>query len=96
MPHCVGVAEDKLVYQLYVDEGNGTLSKRLADISSVSPSSERLRGLMVELVRIWLPWFISGHISFKLTNFRSVIVVSGTVSQEADTGIAWGFVVLVM
>ena len=40
------------MYQLCVDEGNGTpVKETIADVSSASPSSERMRGLWVNGVK---------------------------------------------
>ena len=37
--NCVGAAEEKLVSQLSVDEGNNAVRETIADVSSTGPSS---------------------------------------------------------
>ena len=41
------------MYQLSVDEGIDTVKETIADVSSVSPSSEQMRGL-------WVKWGLKG------------------------------------
>ena len=46
--NCVGAVEDKLMYQLSVDEGNRPVRETIVDVSSASSSSEQMRGLWVK------------------------------------------------